>query len=138
MIRYKKPDQKNATSLLEASKREMEFTLSLKPSDKSASTIIRNVHESFRMLGDAVLISKGIETTDHKASIQELIKLNPPTKRPIQVVESLKQLRHNINYYGHKPSIAEADDALDIARACFKTTYDTIFQIIKKASSDKV
>ena len=40
--RFKKPDKKNAQSLIEASKREIEFTLKIESSEESATTIIRN------------------------------------------------------------------------------------------------
>jgi len=57
-MRYKRPDKKNALSLAEAAQRELNFTLKLELNEESASTIIRNIYESFRMLGDAILVSQ--------------------------------------------------------------------------------
>ena len=45
-MRYKRPDYKNALSIITAARKEMEFTLTIEPSENSASTIIRNIYES--------------------------------------------------------------------------------------------
>ncbi|MBU1203916.1 MAG: hypothetical protein KKG60_02510 [Nanoarchaeota archaeon] len=52
-MRYKIPDRKNALNIIGAAKKEMGFTLSLRPTVDSGSTIVRNTYECFRMLGDA-------------------------------------------------------------------------------------
>lgn len=119
-IRYKRPDKKNAQSILSAAKRDITFTLNLKPSDESAATIIRNVYESFRMLGDALLVAKGIESEDHVTPIKELLKLHVTTSRPIYLIENLRKLRHNINYYGYSPTLIESEDVISIAKSCFE------------------
>jgi hypothetical protein len=123
-IRYKRPDIKNALSIIEASKREMNFTLSsIKVSEESGTTIIRNVYESFRMLGDALLTAKGISAIDHVEQIKELLKLNVRTNRPIQLIDNLRQLRHNLNYYGYRPSLIEVEDVISLAKNCFNALY---------------
>lgn len=129
-MRYKRPDSKNALSIIEASARDMRFTLGLKPSEESAPTIIRNIYECFRMLGDALLVAKGIESEDHVAPIKELLKLSVQTSRPIHLIDSLRILRHNINYYGYKPSLAELDDALSIAESCFAPLLGAVKKMI--------
>ncbi len=106
----------------------MKFTLSLKPTEESASTIIRNVYENFRMLGDAILLSKGIESEDHLAPIHELIALKIEAERPLNVIDNLRRLRHNINYYGYRPNISEVDDVISIA----KTIFQPLLKEIKK------
>ena len=118
-MRYKKPDKKNALSIIEAAERDMKFTLNLKATDLSSTTIIRNIYECFRMLGDALLVSKGIDSKDHLAPINELLKLNVSTKRPINLIENLRRLRHNINYYGYKPRLEETIDVISIAESIF-------------------
>lgn len=119
IMRYKRPDKKDALSLLQAAEHDMKFTLSLKPSADSASTIVRNIYECFRMLGDALLISKGIDSYDHIAPINELLKLNVTTNRPIRLIENLRNLRHNINYNGYNPSLIEVEDVISLAKSCF-------------------
>ncbi len=132
MIRYKRPDKKNALSLLEAAKKDLEFTLTLKVSEDAGSTIVRNIHNSFRMVGDALLISKGIEPTDHITSIKELLKLNVKTSRPINLIDSIRRLRHSINYYGYRPKLNEVEDAVSIAKTCFEPLYQEAEKIVSK------
>ncbi len=122
-MRIKRPDIKNAQSILEAAKKNIKFTLTLKATDESSSTIIRNVYESFRMLGDAIMVSKGIESKDHIAPINELISLNINTKKPLQTIDQLRSLRHNINYYGYQPTKNEAEYAISIVKGCFNQIY---------------
>jgi len=118
-IRYKRPDEKNALSIITAAKKDMKFTLSLHPTEESGATIVRNIYESFRMLGDALLVAKGIKSEDHIAPIRELLKLQVSTTRPINIVENLRKLRHNINYYGYSPKLIEVEDTISIAKSCF-------------------
>lgn len=129
-MRYKRPDKKNAISILEASRKDMKFTLSLEVSSESATTIVRNIYESFRMLGDALLVSRGIESTDHMEPITELLKLKVDTKRPISLIDNLRRLRHNINYYGYNPAILEVEDAVSISKACFGPLFKAVFEEI--------
>ena len=129
-MRKKIPDKKNALSIIESSEREIKFTLSLKISEEAGSTIVRNIYESFRMLGDAILISKGVKSEDHKTPINELLKLNVKTSRPINLIDNLRRLRHNINYYGYKPSLIEVEDAVSIAKSCFNPLLKETLKII--------
>lgn len=134
-MRYKKPDKKNALSILEAAERDMKFTLNLKATDLSSTTIIRNIYECFRMLGDALLVSKGIDSKDHLAPINELLKLNVRTKRPINLIENLRRLRHNINYYGYKPRLEETIDVISIAESIFYPLVKTVRAEIENSKS---
>lgn len=120
IMRYKRPDKKNALSILNAAKKDVKYNLSLKPTEESASTIIRSIYEGFRMLGDALLVAKGVEATDHVEPIKELLKLKVVTKRPINLIDNLRQLRHNINYYGYSPSLLELEDVRSLAETCFE------------------
>ena len=131
-MRYKRPDHKNALSIIEAAERDLQFTLTLKPSEAAAATIARNIYECFRMLGDALLVAKGIQSDDHIAPIKELLRLKVITKRPIYLIESLRILRHNVNYYGYNPKIAELDDAVSIAKTCFFPLLKEVKIIITK------
>ncbi len=130
-IRYKRPDKKNALSILEAAKRDMQFTLSIVPTEESGATIIRNIHECFRMLGDALLIAKGMEAIDHITPINELLKLKVQTTRPINLIDNLRTLRHSINYYGYKPNLNEIQDAISISKSCFEQLFDAVSKEVK-------
>ena len=131
MMRYKRPDRKNARSIAEAAEREMEFTLSLKITEEAGATIVRNIYECFRMLGDALLVAQGIKSDDHITPVQELLKMNVATSRPIYVVDSLRRLRHNVNYYGYQPKLPEVEDALSIAKSCFPALHKAVLRKIK-------
>ena len=118
-VRIKHPDKKNALSIINAAERELSFTLKLPVTEESAFNIIRNIYESFRMLGDARLVSKGLVSLDHVEQIKELETIQVKTERPIKLIDTLRKICHNINYYGYIPSKAEAEDAISIAKACF-------------------
>ena len=119
-------DNKKAQSLLEAAKNDLDFALSLELTKEASSTIIRNIYESFRMLGSALLILKGINANDHVLPINELTNLNLDTKRPLALIDSLRKLRHNINYNGYKANLEEAKDVIDLAEKCFPLIYEEV------------
>jgi len=129
-MRYKKPDKKNALSILEAAQRDMKYILSLEITGESGATIVRNVYECFRMLGDSLLVAQGMNSEDHIAPINELMKLKVKTERPIHLVENLRRLRHNINYYGYKPTINEVNDVRAISLSLFKPMICEILKLI--------
>ena len=129
MIRKKHPDKKNAGSILEASERQMKYTLTLEPTDESAFNIIRNIYECFRMIGDALLVFNGKKSEDHIEQIRALEKLKVKTERPIRLVDNLRRMRHNINYYGYSPKKIEAEDTISLAKSCF-------YQLLSKAKEE--
>ena len=133
-IRYKVPDKKNALSIIEASKKDMNFTLTLKPTEEAGATIVRNIYECFRMLGDALLVAKGITSQDHIAPIQGLLKLKVNTSRPIYLIDNLRKLRHNINYYGYSPKLVEVEDIISLAKSCFEPLLEAVLKEIEKES----
>lgn len=130
-MRYKRPDSKDALSLVESAKREMAYTLTIALSEESGATIIRNIYECFRMLGDALLVKKGINSQDHLLPIAELVKLEVKLPRPINLVDNLRRLRHNINYYGYKPNLSDVNDILDFANPCFSLIAEEVENKVK-------
>ena len=118
-MREKHPDKKNAQSILDASERQMKYTLTLAPTDESAFNIIRNIYECFRMIGDALLVSMGKKTEDHIEQIRILESIDVTTERPIMLIDNLRRMRHNINYYGYSPKKIESEDAISLAKSCF-------------------
>ena len=131
-MRYKRPDNHNARSMIDAAKREIKYTLSLKLSEESASTIVRNIYEAFRMLGDALLVAKGTVSTDHIMAINELLKLNVNARRHLNAIDNLRRLRHNVNYYGYRPTLSEAKDAIDVANELFMPVVFAIEENLQK------
>lgn len=119
-------DVPKAKSLLTAAKRDITFTATLPITEQSAPTIVRNIYESFRMLGEARLALAGIKSADHNTQLQELERLDVKTQRPLATIRTLKDLRNNINYRGYSPSIDEAQNAISLVDACFDPLYKSI------------
>ncbi|MDP6293931.1 MAG: HEPN domain-containing protein [Candidatus Woesearchaeota archaeon] len=106
-------------SILAAAERDMQFTLSLKTSSQSNATIVRNIYECFRMLGDAVLVHRGIKSKDHTSQLTVLTKLDVKVNRPLNVLYNLRDLRHNINYEGYAPTDEDVEYAVGVAKSLF-------------------
>ena len=133
----KYPDKKNALSILDASAKQMKYTLTLESNDDSAFNIIRNIYECFRMLGDSLLVSQGRLSEEHVEQIKALESLKIQTERPIKLVDNLRRMRHNINYYGYTPKKIESDDAILFAKLCFEPLLKAVKEEIEKSESFK-
>ena len=123
MIRTRVPDKEQAKSMIKAAMTEISYLKTLPPRPEAATTIIRAVYENFRMLGDALLRSQGSESTGndaHKEMIDALLQLPVKTKRPLQVLDNLRTLRHNINYKGYQPTKDDLDDVLSMLDSCWE------------------
>ncbi len=129
-MRVKQADFKRAISLVEAAKKDLNFTLKLNVSADSASTIVRNVYECFRMLGEALLLSEGKFVTDHREMILKLVVLPVKTPRPLGALENLRLMRHRINYYGYRATVREAKYALSLARCCFEPLWNYVYNFL--------
>lgn len=129
--RQKRPDKKKALSMINAAKKDMKFTLSLNGTEGSAPTIIRNIYESFRMLGESLLAAKGISSQDHIMPINELMKLRVQTSRPINLIDNLRRMRHKINYYGYSPNLNDVEYAISFAKCCFNSLLKAVHDEIE-------
>ena len=109
----------------------MQFTLKMEINEESGPTIVRNIYECFRKLGDALMIAKGIVSVDHISPIKELLKLKVSTTRPINIIDNLRRLKHNINYYGYKPNLIEVKESISIAEATFEPLLNAVLEKIK-------
>ena len=83
------------------------------------------------MLGEALLVAQGIESEDHITPIKELLGIKVETGRPIYLINNLRRMRHNINYYGYKPNLIEVKDAISIAENCFLPLYNAVLKKIQ-------
>ena len=99
--------------------------------------IIRNIYECFRMLGDSLLVSQGRLSEEHVEQIKALESLKIQTERPIKLVDNLRRMRHNINYYGYTPKKIESDDAILFAKLCFEPLLKAVKEEIEKSESFK-
>ena len=119
-IRFKRPDPKHAVSIVDAAIRDMKFTLTLPVTPASGSTIIRNIYDCFRMLGESILVGEGKIVKGHEPHIKAFLSFpGVSTSRPPQLIENLRNLRNNISYYGYQPQPIEVEEAIRFAQACF-------------------
>lgn len=126
-MRKRVPDPTLARSLIEASEKEMQFLETLPATIDAAMTIVSRMYECFHRLGEAVLVLDGKEG-DHEQCIVALMSLNVQTTRPLQVLDNLRQMRHNIIYRGFQPSSADVEDVLSIKAACWQP----VLEVVKK------
>jgi len=129
-----KPDKAKARSLLAAATQDIRTAKELSVHEHTARTIVRNVYEAFRMLGEARLALAGIKSADHDTQIQEILRLDIATSPPLRTLEHLKQLRHAINYKGYQPDPEEVKEALLLAQKVFSQCHSTITQECEKSN----
>ncbi len=120
MARQKKPDPFEAKSMLAAAKQDMAYVLSLPVAAEGSQTIIRSLYEDFRSVGNALLIAEGTEESDHVPMIKRVMMLQVKTPRPIGALDNFRRLRHDVNYRGYVPTLADVQDFVDFAKACWK------------------
>lgn len=123
-MRENLPDKARAISLIQTSLSDMKYTLSLNITYNSANTLLRNIYECFRMLGEAALLAKGIVPQDHIVCIDELMKL--AGNENSGYLEWLRRIRHNINYYGYKSTISDAQEAVIISNRYFNKLFEKV------------
>jgi len=133
-MRQRQADINKAKSMASAAAKDMRFILSLKPSEDAGSTIVRGVYENFRLLGDALLISQGIEAEDHIETIDALMRLKVSASRPLGVLDNLRRLRHSVNYRGYRPSVTEIEDTISVARALFEPLKKKVLKQLEGSS----
>ncbi len=135
-MREKKPDLFRALSLLKAARIRHDFCMGLVVSDESASTIVSEIYESFRMQGEALLIAEGKESIgseSHTFVMNALIALRPSSQRPAQVLLNLKDIRNKMNYKGYIALAGEATEAKDIATSLFNALESQIKTQVQKS-----
>jgi len=129
--RARQPDIAKAMSMAEAAAKDMAFVLSLPVTEAAGPTIVRGVYENFRLLGDALLVAKGIQTVEHTEMIGALMQLRVKTSRPLRVLDNLRKLRHDVNYRGYRPTLDEIEDAIAIAKSLFEPLKRVVLVQIK-------
>ncbi len=122
-----------ARDLVQQARRDIAAAQQIPVNDTTAATIVRNVYEAFRMLGEARLSLAGIKSTDHGTQLTELERLKIETARPLAYIENVKRVRHRINYDGYAAQVAEADDALDFAEKAFDACATAVEKEIDEA-----
>jgi hypothetical protein len=114
------PDRRLALAMLEMAEVEMAYALGQERTEEAAMTLFRAIYESFRAVGNALLVNRGIESDDHVSQIDEVIALGIPTERPLVLLQEYRTTRHDLNYHGIKPTMAQFMDFMDFADRCWK------------------
>ena len=127
----KAPDLPKARSLVLASEKEMHYLLSLKKSAEGASTIVSRIYECFHQLGQALLVMDG-KVGNHEDRIRALISLQIVASRPLQALDWLRTVRHNINYNGYQASLADLTEAVSLAEAFWSAVLEEVKRKILK------
>lgn len=127
-MREKNADLVKARSLVDASIQEIDYIEKLSLTEESAATIVSRIYECFRRLGQALLIAEGLDGDDHETSINALLNLHIKSARPIQILSTLREKRHNINYRGFIPSLADLEEVISMKKALWKPIVDAVKQ----------
>ncbi|MBI4146277.1 hypothetical protein HY489_02985 [Candidatus Woesearchaeota archaeon] len=115
----KAPDVAKARSLVQASEREMQYLLELKPTAEGASTIVSRIYECFHQLGQALLAMEG-KVENHEDRLKAVIGLQVTADRPLQALDWLRTVRQNINYNGYQASLMDLDEAIALVKTFWK------------------
>ena len=126
-MRERKPDVKKALSLIESAKDEINFTLTLKLDKDSANTIVRNIYESFRMLGQALLIAKGKEIPDHITHINDDFCINRDVLTALR--NDVRKLRDDEREHKSHDSEKDRDDEYRIDERILGLVHDVVCAI---------
>lgn len=127
------PDKVKARGMVKAAIIDMQFIEKIPDTKESAQTKIRGIYENFRMLGDALMIAKGLQSKGpdhHFEMINELIKLKIETDRSLGLLHELRKLRHKINYEGYIPPLVDLEYAISIKKSLWKKVLEEVNKAI--------
>jgi len=127
------PDKSKAKGFVLRAEKDMKIILEMSKINGSTNLIIRDIYECFRMLGEALLILRGIKSEGHVLPINELIKFSETEGHNLRMLDSLRRLRHNINYYAYSATQSEGEEVLRIANKYFNILADKILEKIKES-----
>jgi uncharacterized protein (UPF0332 family) len=125
------PDKRKAEGFVLMAKSDLNIALQLSKFPGSENLIIRNIYECFRMLGEAILFSKGMKSSDHVLPINEVISFAEKQGINMKILDSLRRLRHNINYYAYAATKKEAEEVVKVAKENFNFLADKFLENLK-------
>lgn len=117
-IRIRVPDAKRTTSLISSAKNNTDVALKISLNEDNASVIFREIYESIRQLGDALLWKQGLEPLNHEVSMNALKELNIKNKYMLNYLSRFKAIRHDINYRGFKATVSQVEELRDFWNKC--------------------
>ncbi len=134
MIRERTPDIQKSRSLLQASEQQFKIIQTLPCTEEFASIIVKECYDSFRMLGEAALISQGKEASHrghHRIVLNEILHIKVKTERPLGDLLILQELRRKIEYEGYRATILDAEDSISITKTCFPRLLEAVKKEVK-------
>ena len=108
LVRKTSKDKSLAKSLLQNSKRDIEFLDSLKINENSARKMMTNFYDILRSMLEAVSVIKGYKIYSHEAYIYFLKEI----RENLLAIkfDRFRKIRNSINYYGKDISIEETKE----------------------------
>lgn len=108
LVRKTSKDKSLAKSLLQNSKKDIEFLDSLKINENSARKIMTNFYDILRSMLEAVSVIKGYKIYSHEAYIYFLKEI----RENLLAIkfDRFRKIRNSINYYGKDISIEETKE----------------------------
>ncbi|HIH31195.1 TPA: hypothetical protein HA235_00660 [Candidatus Woesearchaeota archaeon] len=117
-IRPRQIDIERIKSILKSAQANAKVVANMALNDDSASVIFREIYESIRQLGDAMLWMNGYEPLNHEVSLDALRSLDIKNKILLNHLSRFKAIRNDINYRGFTASQSQAKEIIDFWKKC--------------------
>lgn len=120
-LRHRQVDKERVKSLIESAKTNAEVAIQIEVNEKSATLIFREIYESIRQLGEAILWIEGVEPVgvgSHGVSLDALKDLEIKNKIKLNYLDRFKKIRNDANYQGYRVSISQAQEIILFWKEC--------------------
>jgi len=117
-IRPRQIDIERIKSILKSAQANAKVVANMALNDDSASVIFREIYESIRQLGDAMLWMNGYGPLNHEVSLDALRSLDIKNKILLNHLSRFKAIRNDINYRGFTASQSQAKEIIDFWKKC--------------------
>ncbi len=137
MLRKRSPDMKQADTLIDAANERASIAKAIPLSEKSATTILSELYESFKNLGNARWWVLGYKPTKdaHVVSMLIISKAQIAHAYKVQNIDRFRQLRNKANYDGYRVTLGEAKEILGLWN---EVSEELIEWVKEKRSGNKV
>lgn len=130
-IRPRQVDIERIKSIIKSAQLNAKVASNIPISDDSSSLIFREIYESIRQLGDAMLWINGYEPLNHEVSLDALRNLDIKNKILLNHLSRFKSIRNDINYRGFTASQSQAKEIIDLWKKCSPEIIEKIRKEIK-------
>lgn len=109
-------DTNLAKSLTDQALRRISYVENEPITEQNSDFVLEHYYEALRTLADALLALHGYKSYSHEASIAYLTKDKDFSPMLLEGFDRLRRKRHGIHYYGQRVSIADAQEARELAK----------------------